>query len=176
MVYFKYSWPDIELSYVRGIEQEDGKIFWPQIKDISEKYDCEITYLREQARKGKWKEKRAAYLLKMELGDGDCEIEDPKAEYEKFQRKAYQAASTTLTIIIKKLDYFIKNQEYNLDDLNKLMKMLERIQLIAKNSIGDNLENFEDAASEFERLMQKLKKDEKAEKEQTVIIESISTP
>ena len=42
--------------------------------------------------------------------------------------------------------------------------MLERIQLIAKNSIGDNLENFEDAKSEFERLMKKLKEDEKIEK------------
>ncbi len=164
MVYFKYSWPDIELSYVRGIEQEDGKIFWPQLSDISKKYECEITYLREQARKGKWKEKRAAYLLKMELGEGDCEIEDPKGEYEKFQRKAFVAASSTLTIIIKKLDYYIKQQEYNLSDLNTLMKMLERIQLIAKNSIGDNLENFEDAKSEFERLMKKLKEDEKAEK------------
>jgi hypothetical protein len=44
------------------------------------------------------------------------------------------------------------------------MKMLERTQLIAKNSIGDNLENFEDAKSEFERLMKKLKEDEKVEK------------
>lgn len=176
MVYFKYCWPEIELAYVRGIEQEDGKTFWPHLRDISEKYDCEISYLREQARKGQWKEKRAVYLLKMELGEGNCEIEDPKGEYEKFQRKTFVAASSTLTVIIKKLDYFIKNQDFNLSDLDKLMKMLERVQLIAKNSIGENLENFEDAKSEFERLMQQLKKDEKAEKEPAILIEPASSP
>ncbi|MCK9439826.1 MAG: hypothetical protein M0Q13_00170 [Methanothrix sp.] len=163
MVYLKYQWPEIELAYTKGLE-EDGKTKWLNKKEIAERFNVDVGYLRQVARRDNWKQKRAAYVLSLSLNEGDIEIEDPKGEYEKFQRKAYQAASQTLTIIIKKLDAIIKKQEYNLSDLNILMKMLERTQLIAKNSIGDNLENFEDAKSEFERLMKKLKEDEKTEK------------
>jgi hypothetical protein len=160
----KYDWASIEMQYVRGIENEDGKVHWPLPNELAKMLDCSVDYIHTKIREGQWKDKKSAYLLKLELSDGDFDIEDPKAEYEKFQRKAYQAASQTLTIIIKKLDVIIKKQEYNLSDLDKLMKMLERVQLIAKNSIGDNLDNFEDAKSEFERLMKKLKEDEKVEK------------
>jgi len=167
----KYDWSAIELQYVRGIEDENGKLHWPTPQELSNLYGCHIEYVHFQIRKGNWKDKKQAYLLKLELSDNDFEIEDPKVEYERFQRKAYQAASQTLTVIIKKIELCVKNQEYDLSDLDKMMKMLERIQLIAKNSIGDNLENFEDAKSEFEHLMKKLKKDEKEEKEPAILIE-----
>jgi len=169
----KYDWASVEMQYVRGIEDKDGKVHWPLPNDLAKTLECNVDYIHTKIREGQWKEKKSAYLMRLELSDGDFEIEDPKAEYEKFQRKAYQAASQTLTIIIKKLEYFIKNQEYNLEDLNKLMKMLERIQLIAKNSIGENLENFEGAVSEFERLMKKLKEDEKTEIEKSIKIEPL---
>jgi hypothetical protein len=161
----KYDWAAIEMQFVRGIEQPDGKIAWPTPKDLSTLHGCHIEYIHFQIRKGDWKNKKQAYLLKLELSDGDCEIEDPQKEYEIFQRKTFAAASGTLSIIIKKLDLIIKNQEYNnLSDIDKLIKILERLQLIAKNSIGDNLDDFESARSEFEKLMAKLKSDEKTEK------------
>ena len=172
----KYDWAAIEMQYVRGIEDEDGKVHWPTPQELADLHGCHIEYMHFQIRKGKWKDKKQVYLLKLQLSDGDCEIEDPKAEYEKFQRKAFTAASQTLTLIIKKLDHIIKSQNYDLSEIDKLMKTLERIQLIAKNSIGDNLDEFENAISEFERLMKKLKEDEKASKEQPVVIESISSP
>ena len=172
----KYDWSAIELQYVRGIEDENGKLHWPTPQELSNLYGCHIEYVHFQIRKGNWKDKKQAYLLKLELSESDFEIEDPKVEYERFQRKAYQAASQTLTVIIKKIELCVKNQEYDLYDLDKMMKMLERIQLIAKNSIGDNLENFEDAKSEFERLMKKLKEDEKIEREPPVIIEPACSP
>jgi len=160
----KYDWASVEMNYVRGIPDEEGKVHWPLPNDLAKMLDCSVDYIHTKIREGQWKDKKSAYLLKLELSDGDFDIEDPKAEYEKFQRKAYQAASQALTIIIKKLDVIIKKQEYNLSDLDKLMKMLERVQLIAKNSIGDNLDDFENAASEFSKLMAKLKSDEKESK------------
>ena len=167
----KYDWASIEMQFVRGIEDEAGKVHWPLPNELAKIVGCNVEYIHTKMREGQWKDKKSAYLLKMELSDGDFEIEDPKAEYERFQRKAYQAAAQTLTVIIKKIELCVKNQEYDLSDLDKMMKMLERIQLIARNSLGENLENFEDAKSEFERLMQQLTKDEKAEKEPAILIE-----
>ena len=163
MVFLKYNWPEIELAYVRGIEEENGKLTWLNKREIAEKFGVPVEYLRDVARRDSWKEKRAAFLLTLELKDGEIEIEDPKAELDNFNKKCYQAASNILRSVNRKINGLLKD-DFDLSELIALAKLIEKIQIIGKSSFGDLPEDFNSAKSEFERLMKKLKEDEKESK------------
>jgi len=162
MVFLKYNWEDIELQYVKGILDEEGKLYFPKKIELAKMHGCDPEYLRSYARRGDWDNKRKAYLLKIELNEGEISIEDPQKELENFNVKCYQVASNVLDIIRRQLLNTSKNQ--NLEELSTMIKLLEKIQLIGKNSFTDMKDEFDSAKSEFERLMKKLKEDEKAEK------------
>lgn len=174
MVFLKYDWSSIELEYVKGIDR-DGKLYFPTKKELAKMHGCDVTYFREMARKGKWNEKRQTYILTLEMKDGEIQIDNPQKELENFNIKCYQVASNALDIIRRKLLNTSKSQ--NLNELSIMIKLLEKIQSVDKNSFTDMSDEFESAKSEFERLMKKLKEDEKASKESLpVVIEPASSP
>ena len=76
----KYDWASLEMQFVRGIEDENGKVHWPLPNELAKIVGCNVEYIHTKMREGQWKDKKAAYLLKLELSDSDFEIEDPKAE------------------------------------------------------------------------------------------------
>jgi len=160
MVFFKYNWEDIELEYVKGIDK-DGKNYFPKKKELAERHDCDVEYLRSYARKLNWDDKRKAYLLKLEFSDGETTIEDPKKELENFNVRCYQLASNSLAIIAKEMK---NTKNHNFPDMIVMVKLLEKIQLVGKNSFTEMSNDFEKAIGDFERLMKQLKEDEKAEK------------
>ncbi len=173
MVFLKYNWPSIELEFVKGVDK-DGKLYFPTKKELAELHDCDVHYLRDWARKEKWDEKRKAYLLTLEMKDGEIEIEDVKAELERFNKKCYQVATNALDIIRRQLLNHTKTPD--LKELETIIKLLEKVQLVGKNSFTDMKDDYEEAASEFQKLMKKLKEDEKVEKEPQVVIEPTCSP
>ena len=172
MVFLKYNWPEIELEYVKGIDK-DGKIEFPNKIELAKIHGCDPEYLRSFARRGKWDDKRQAYLLKIEMNDCEVSIDDPQAELQKFNVKCYQMATNTLDIIIRQLR---DTKNHNFQELTVMIKLLEKIQSIGKNSFTEMPDEFEKAKSDFQKLMKKLREDEKAEKEPKILIEPTSSP
>lgn len=155
----KYNWDQIELDYVKGIDR-DGKNYFPTKIELAEIHGvCDPEYLRSFARTRGWDAKRQAFLLQLEFSDGETTIPDPKKELESFNVRTYQIVSNTLTLIAKEMK---NTKNHNFQDLIIMIKLLEKVQLIGKNSFTEMSDEFEKAKGEFEQLMKKLRKDEKA--------------
>jgi len=56
----KHDWPTIRKDYVEGIEQ-DGKLTWPSMEDLAEKYGIGGNDYRNRASKEGWVEQRGKF-------------------------------------------------------------------------------------------------------------------
>lgn len=161
----KFDWALAELQYVKGLEKEDGKLFWPTPQELADLHHCNVEYMRDKINKGNWKEKKQAYLLRLEMNENEINIPDPKKELEKFNNKCYQCAVNSIDVVYRKIQAQAKTP--NLSELVTLIKTLERIQNIGHQSLNIQSEEYEKGKSDFEKLMEMLKKDEKKAKENT---------
>jgi hypothetical protein len=159
----KFDWTLVELQYVKGLEKEDGKLFWPTPQELANLHHCNVEYMREKISKGNWKEKKRAYLLRLEMNENEIDIPNPKKELEKFNNKCYQCAVNAIDVVYRKIQAQAKAP--NLQELVTLIKTLERIQNVGQNSLNIQSEEYKEAKSDFAKLMEMLKKDEKAAKE-----------
>lgn len=171
MVLLKYNWDEIALEYIKGLDK-DGKIHFPTKIELAKIHGCDPEYLRSFARRGQWDDKRQAYLLKIELNDCELSIDDPVKELQKFNVKCYQMASNSLDILIRQMR---DTKNHNFQNISIMIKLLGQIQSIGKNSFTEMPDEFEKAKSEFERLMKRLKEDEKEVKVPPASLPSIET-
>jgi hypothetical protein len=166
----KYDWSVIEIQYVKGLEDEEGKLFWPTPQELADLHHCNVEYMRDKINKGNWKEKKRAYLLRLEMNENEIDIEDPKKELEKFNNKCYQASTNALDLVYRKIQS--QSKAPDIHELTALIKVLERIQTIGQQSLNVQSDEFEKEKGQFAKLMELLKADEKAAKEAAKITSS----
>lgn len=137
----KYPWPEIKAAYVEGI-QKDGNIYYPTLKELSEKYGCGFGYIQQKAASEEWNSYKKILRRKIAEKAEEKKIESLASEIAVFDTDTYKLARAMQKHIAENLNQKDKNNKLKIlkpSDILKLSNSLIMVQRAGHLALGEDL-------------------------------------
>jgi len=139
----RINWEIIRQDYIQGYEK-NGKLCYPSMRDLAEKYGIDVAVIGRRAKKEEWVAKREIYINKKSVRSQQKAIEKYSEEASEFDLKCFIGARSILEATESTIEALSKKEEpLNEKELRKLRVITEvrlNAQKEAKIAIGEPVE------------------------------------
>lgn len=166
----KYNWEQLKSEFVEGNINENGIRNWPTLKEISDKYNIDYSYIRKISSNQNWKDCKQLFIQSFENQRQLDRIKHLSEESIKFDNKCIKIVNKGIKVLEdifeiseNTIDENGNRQLLNLDTLDIITKSLERLQKIGRLALGSSTENISNKisgitfADELDKINQQLK-------------------
>jgi len=132
----KHNWVAIKKEYVEAADERSR----PTLEQLSAKFQCSASYLREKAAKENWKVEAERFLQTVATKRQEMKSDSLAGELALWDSHCYGLAQAALKLVYERLKSAAEGYDretFTLDGLDKLTKSLERIQKIGKTALGE---------------------------------------
>jgi hypothetical protein len=145
----KINWETIRQDYIQGYKNE-GKLYYPSMRDLSKKYNIDISNIGKQAKKDEWVAKRKIFINKLTTRSQQKTIENFSDETSQFDIKCFigarniiEATELTIDMLKKKKEETEILKSKDIKDLKGLTEIRLNAQKEAKLALGESTEKQE---------------------------------
>ncbi len=129
----KYDWEAISEDFIQGVQDEDGNLTWPTLKELHEKYGGSYRTIRNRSSSDKWSQKRDIYKTKLGQRTIEKKIEKVSGDSVDFDSKALDTANEGLKVVEDK----VKDEDVSEHQLLKLSVAAVNFQRVGKLALGE---------------------------------------
>lgn len=139
----KHDWQAIESEYVEA----NSEATRPTLDELADKYGVSPSHLREQASKGKWKEKAEQYLKSIAQTRKSIKVERTATEQVNWDDRCMSLADLALEHLQNQLQDALYNDGLSTRELSDLVKSLEQLHKLGRSIQGEQVEEAIDQAA-----------------------------
>lgn len=139
----KINWEIIRQDYIQGYKK-DGRLYYPSMRDLSKKYNVDISNIGKKAKKNEWVAKRKIFTNKLTTKSQQKKVENFSDEASKFDLECFIGARNIIETTKSSIEEFKKKKEALKSQEIKNLKGLSEIRLNAqkeaKIALGESTE------------------------------------
>lgn len=132
------NWEGMERDFCEGIIGDDGQIRFPSLVELTEEYNCTYSAISKQSSLKKWKEKRKAFIKKLETKRQEKKIDSNVQSRAEFHAKILEISKAFLSHCVQHLvEHQNNNKLIPAVDLNRLSQVVMRMTSTGLQALGD---------------------------------------